>query len=64
MCTVCKLLLQDPALLAVIHENQADFIAMMNEPVAAEAPAAAAAGRGGPAGGNVLHCMQRYSLYC
>ena len=39
---------QSPTLLARIHENQGEFIALMNEPVDESAPPAAAAA---PAGG-------------
>lgn len=39
---------QSPTLLARIHENQAEFIALMNEPVDESAPPAAAAA---PVGG-------------
>ena len=38
---------QSPTLLARIHENQGDFIALMNEPVDESAPPAAAAAPGG-----------------
>lgn len=40
---------QSPTLLARIHENQAEFIELMNEPVDESAPPAAAAA---PAGGS------------
>ena len=46
---------QDPELLELIHQNQADFIAMMNEeaPAAPAAPAGAADAMGGGAGGGM-----------
>lgn len=42
---------QSPTLLARIHENQGEFIALMNEPVDESAPPAAAAAAAAPAGG-------------
>ncbi|CAN0570831.1 unnamed protein product [Ectocarpus sp. 12 AP-2014] len=42
---------QSPSLLARIHENQGDFIALMNEPIDESAPPAAAAGNAGGMGG-------------
>lgn len=46
---------QNPALLAAIHENHEAFIAMMNEPIGAQPPAAPTpAPFGGAAGGNPL----------
>lgn len=41
---------QSPNLLARIHENQGDFIALMNEPIDESAPPAAAAGNAGGMG--------------
>ncbi|CAM9204055.1 unnamed protein product [Ectocarpus sp. 8 AP-2014] len=42
---------QSPNLLARIHENQGDFIALMNEPIDESAPPPAAAGNAGSMGG-------------
>ncbi|CAN0538419.1 unnamed protein product, partial [Ectocarpus sp. 8 AP-2014] len=42
---------QSPNLLARIHENQGDFIALMNEPIDESAPPPAAAGNAGGMGG-------------
>ena len=45
---------QSPTLLSRIHENQGEFIALMNEPVDESSPpaaAAATAATGGPPGG-------------
>lgn len=42
---------QSPTLLARIHENQGDFIALMNEPVDESAPSAAASAPAGGMGG-------------
>lgn len=51
---------QSPALLEAIHSNEAEFLAMMNEPISAAptpAPAAPAAGPMGPPG-NPAQMMQ------
>ncbi len=45
---------QDPGLLAAIHANNDGFIAMMNEPIVQNAPAAAAQAPAAAAGGNPL----------
>lgn len=56
---------QSPTLLARIHENQGDFIALMNEPVDESAPPAAAAAPAGGMGGlgSMMGCVQIHSVF-
>ncbi|KAG5189011.1 hypothetical protein JKP88DRAFT_303189 [Tribonema minus] len=54
---------QDPELLAEIHDNQGDFIAMMNEPVPAEAPAVAATAAAAGAAPSAMGGMENPAMF-